>query len=96
MSSMDHSRPYQGHTMDSCEVSTGKRIRTNTKLIMRRAKKEYMSGRVAASKIGLFDHLPCCNTVHARCGLPHSVARAQLAKGVGVCTFNKTHKLYSH
>lgn len=35
MSSTDHSRPYQGHTMNTCEVNTGKSIKSSTKLIMR-------------------------------------------------------------
>jgi len=39
MSSTDHSRPYQGHMMNTCEVSTGKSIKSSTKPMTRRAKK---------------------------------------------------------
>ena len=68
--------------MNSCEVSTGKRIRNSTKLMMRRAKKGCIVG---LSKIGPFYHLPCCNTVcdlgrvhGAHYDLLHSLARAQM------------------
>lgn len=40
MSSTVHSRPYHGHMMNTCEVSTGKSIKTSTKLMTRWAKRE--------------------------------------------------------
>lgn len=37
MSSTDHTCPYQGHMMKTCELRTGNRMRNSTKAMISRA-----------------------------------------------------------